>query len=805
MYSRPWAGSPLRMKVLKLSKVPRAATPMVARRPPFGASGLTHSNALKSGGYLSSPNADRPCLGPSAATPMEAPGAARVSKMASSAAGFGWSMKLALTVARMIAISRGSTALYGPFRPSMALYGRCGAASLAARLTEPLGGCLIVPPDPHERAAARRQLVRPAIHVPHGQTIVGKVPLWHDVVVPQQHAIERVRGGDELGPIMGKNDLADQRVDGGILNADHVSAALLVGGRRPPKLALLVAWRFRLGERGDDDVKIEGVVAALILGSVHNAHAGLDTELFQSRLEGQHNALEVRLDEEELGGQLRALRVGEHAVLGYPSRFCKHLGSLAQMSARVLGSGVDGIAPNRGEHLRRHLVLDLLQQLELSALGSQRCLELGVVEKALQTLVLIVEQVLVGPLEVERQIERAPHARILELRPANVEGERLHLADALGGHLVPFYQTARERIEVVGGGPKLGAVLVPVVELARLESLKRRHAIAEIGVADFVQIPLSGGDGQVLGPPVLDALVGDAAPGVHVLDAVGTGAQWDFERRLGKIARFPICPRNPIEVLGKHHQIADDEGKLAIALDVENERDLTVPGLLGPRHVLVIKRIVGRDFLERLEREDHILGGDGPAVVKARARPQLKGGGGEIGGVGHPLRDQPIGCRRFVRALHHERVVDEPQTVRRAALDGERMERIEASKRPLPHPPALGGGRIDPVEVLEVGPVTGTADQGQGVVLGEVLGGQYAGPPEDKRAHEGGWEPATAGHQVYTLQACAAARRAWRTERHDYAGPRRKRQVNPCSLPAWKCLLYSPWLSLSLVASLAAP
>src|SRR5215467_2146522 len=352
---------------------------------------------------------------------MEAPGAARLSKMASSAAGFGWSMKLALTVARMIAISRGSTALdgqsaalYGPLRPSMALDGRWGAASLAARLTEPLGGCLIVPPDPQERAAARRQLVRPAVHVPHGQTIVGKVPLRHDVVVPQQHAIERVRGGDELGPILGKNDLADQRVDGGVFNADHVSAALLVGGRRPPKLALLVAWRFRLGERGDDDVKIEGVVATLILGGVHNAHAGFDTELFQSRLEGQHNALEVRLDEQELGGQLRALSDGEHAILGYPSRFCKHLGSLAQMSARVLGSGVDWIAPNRGEHLGRHLVLHLLQQLELSALGSRRRLEFRVVEKALQTLVLIVEQVLVCPLDVERQLERATHTRLLE-------------------------------------------------------------------------------------------------------------------------------------------------------------------------------------------------------------------------------------------------------------------------------------------------------------------------------------------------------------------------------------------------------
>src|SRR5262249_7570086 len=148
-------------------------------------------------------------------------------------------------------------------------------------------------------------------------------------------------------------------------------------------------------------------------------------------------------------------------------------GSLAQMVAHLLGGGVDRIAPNRGEYLRRHLVLHLLEQLKLATLGSRRRLELRVVEKALQTLELIVEQVLVGPFEVERQIEGAAQPRILELRAANVEGERLHFADALGGHLVPLDETARQRIKVVGGGPKLGAVLVPVVELARLEGFKR--------------------------------------------------------------------------------------------------------------------------------------------------------------------------------------------------------------------------------------------------------------------------------------------------------------------------------------------
>src|SRR5215510_10258977 len=56
------------MKLLKLSKVVRAPVPMVAMRPPLGASGLTQPKCAKSAGYFRSPNADNPCRPPSAAT-----------------------------------------------------------------------------------------------------------------------------------------------------------------------------------------------------------------------------------------------------------------------------------------------------------------------------------------------------------------------------------------------------------------------------------------------------------------------------------------------------------------------------------------------------------------------------------------------------------------------------------------------------------------------------------------------------------------------------------------------------------------
>src|SRR5262249_52173595 len=120
---------------------------------------------------------------------------------------------------------------------------------------------------------------------------------------------------------------------------------------------------------------------------------------------------------------------------------------------------------------------------------------------------------------------------------------------------------------------------------------------------------------------------------------------------------------------------------------------------------------------------------------------------------------------------------DKTEACRRAALDREGIERVEAAERPLPNPPALGRGRIDPVEMREVGPVMRLADQGQGVVLSEVIRGQRSRTAEDEQAREDDEEPAVAGHQVHMLQACCG-----RKQPDEYAGARTKRQVNPCPL-----------------------
>ena len=65
-------------------------------------------------------------------------------------------------------------------------------------------------------------------------------------MVPQQHAVERLGGGDQLGAVLGEDDALDQRIDRRILDAGIVARAGAVGGLRAPDIALLVAGRQRL-------------------------------------------------------------------------------------------------------------------------------------------------------------------------------------------------------------------------------------------------------------------------------------------------------------------------------------------------------------------------------------------------------------------------------------------------------------------------------------------------------------------------------------------------------------------------------
>src|SRR3974377_1079979 len=130
-----------------------------------------------------------------------------------------------------------------------------------------LGRLFRVPPP--DRGESRQPLFRQggwcAGTIPTRRAHHAGCPLRHDVEIPQQHAVERVSGGDQLRAVLREDDAIDQLVPRGILDADQVARSRLVRSLRSPIATLLVPGRERLTPVGNDNVKIELPQAVFVL------------------------------------------------------------------------------------------------------------------------------------------------------------------------------------------------------------------------------------------------------------------------------------------------------------------------------------------------------------------------------------------------------------------------------------------------------------------------------------------------------------------------------------------------------------
>src|SRR5580765_6046652 len=107
-----------------------------------------------------------------------------------------------------------------PSRPGMPeTRGSKGNASARTRIGGALG---IPPPDGRERrSGVLGQLSGTPETVPARGALLAVGPLRHHEMMPQQDAIERPGGGDQLGAILGEDHALDQRVDRRIPDADE--------------------------------------------------------------------------------------------------------------------------------------------------------------------------------------------------------------------------------------------------------------------------------------------------------------------------------------------------------------------------------------------------------------------------------------------------------------------------------------------------------------------------------------------------------------------------------------------------------
>ena len=119
------------------------------------------------------------------------------------------------------------------------------------------------------------------------------MPHRHHIVVPQQHPVECLGHGHEIGPRGGIDEPFDELVDRRVLDAGVVPRARPVGGLRAPVFALLIAGRQRLRPACPDDVEVVVLRAPRHLRRIDGAHEGPDAQLVEILGVGDDDPLEA--------------------------------------------------------------------------------------------------------------------------------------------------------------------------------------------------------------------------------------------------------------------------------------------------------------------------------------------------------------------------------------------------------------------------------------------------------------------------------------------------------------------------------
>lgn len=385
-----------------------------------------------------------------------------------------------------------------------------------------------------------------------------------------------------------------------MLDADEIARAGPVCRRRAPEIALLVSGRQRLPPVGGDDVEIEIADPVLVLRVVDAADRNRDAEPLQRRLVEQRDALRRRAFDQELDRQRLAV-LDQLLIDDLVAGFFQQARRCPQTVADVLGIAVDRILIRLRHDLRRNVLVNLLQERHFGALRHARRGKLGALEVAADAAVLPIEQLLVHLLEIEGIVERAADALVLEHLAADVEHERLHAAGVVDLELFLQHTLLGRRREVVGRRPLLRRVFIDPVGLVGLEGFERDRVVAEIFVAQLVEIILADADRQLLAPVILHPLERDRAAGNEVLDPIGTGAERLFERGRADVALAAFGVRAFPPVLRQHRKLPDDLRQLAVAGRIERELHVALAGLFGLHDVTIVRAQTRIEFLEAVE------------------------------------------------------------------------------------------------------------------------------------------------------------------------------------------------------------
>ena len=144
--------------------------------------------------------------------------------------------------------------------------------------------------------------------------------------------------------------------------------------------------------------------------------------------------------------------------------------------------------------------------------------------------------------EIKGEIERLAHPDVGEFRAAQVENESLHALHFLGVEFFLDDASASDGRKIILRHPFDCAGTKTDIHWSPLKASNAHGAVPEKHILDLVKIILPFAHAEILGPVILDALIGRSnCAGDESLDLVGAGAERQLQRRVGDVAGISVC------------------------------------------------------------------------------------------------------------------------------------------------------------------------------------------------------------------------------------------------------------------------
>ena len=239
-------------------------------------------------------------------------------------------------------------------------------------------------------------------------------------------------------------------------------------------------------------------------------------------------------------------------------------------------------------------------------------------------------------------------------------------------------------------------ILLPEVDLPSLEGFKRDCCIAEIFIANGIEIRHATHGRQIPPPVIGHAAQHHAAVGVKPFNTISCGTQWQIKAWAGEVARFPI-------MLGQDRHFTQNQRQFAVFIGTETISD--APRIFGHyfRHISPIGTKEGPAIgAQRIEAEDHIFGGDRPAIMPAGTFAQFKCHALAVCRQFNDARQMSVLRKRFIQIARQQRIVNQIAANGRRTAQDEGVETVEGPKRRQRHFAAFWGVRVHPGPMREI-------------------------------------------------------------------------------------------------------